>query len=343
MKILNTKNSIHDSIRLTAALSLLFLFALSPMHISADNTHNGQANNLKRFQIELYGSFATLNPSDLNLFVSYDNRIQTFFYDTYLDYLQTNNQIQSWTKSQDKERQKIKTAFPLGARLKYHLNHTIAVSLGIKYLTSKHESYIELQYTRTDFSNEQYRENLVYSPYSFSTRAYVPLLGIHIMKKIKNALTLEGYLAGGPMFVECRYLSDWNYEWWIQGTNYNWLTFQSSGMLEEKGSGTGIVLDVGGRLAYPLFKGLGIFLEGGYAYQVAKNISGDGREVRDDSTETWNGRWGIKREKMTAPWGELELDLPTNYWPNDADGGRIRDFELDLSGFQLRLGLSFRF
>ncbi|MDH5385349.1 MAG: hypothetical protein OEY18_11630 [Candidatus Aminicenantes bacterium] len=343
MKILNTKNSIHDSIRLTAALSLLFLFALSPMHISADNTHNGQASNLKRFQIELYGSFATLNPSDLNLFVSYDNGIQTFFYDTYLDYLQTNNQIQSWTKNQDRERQKIKNAFPFGARLKYHLNNTFAVSLGFKSLTSRYESDIELQYTRNELSNEQYLENLVYSPYSLSAKAYMPLLGIHIMKKIMNALTLEGYLTGGPMFVECHYMSDWSYEWWIQGTNYNWLTFQSSGILEKKGSGTGIALDVGGRLAYPLFESLRIFLEGGYAYQVTKNISGDGREIKDDSSETWDGRWSIKREEIRTPWGELVLDIPTNYWPTNSDSEKLRDFELDLSGFQLRLGLSFRF
>ncbi len=343
MKILNTKNSIQDFIRLTAVLTLLSLLALSPMHILAEILDNDQARSHKKFQIEFYGGYTTLNPSDLNLFVSYDNGIQTFSYDAYLDYLQTNNQIQSWTKSQDQERQKIKNAFPLGARLKYHLNTTIAVSLGFKYLTSTHESDIELQYTRTDFDNEQYRENLLYSPYLLSTRAYIPLLGIHMMKKIKNALTMEGYLAGGPMYVECRFLSDWNYEWWIQGTNYNWLTFQSSGMLEEKGSGTGIAMDVGGRVGYPLFKGLGIFLEGGYAYQVAKNISGDGIEVRDDSTETWSGRWGIRRENISAPWGDLVLDLPNNYWPTNSDSKKLREFELDLSGFQLRLGLSLRF
>ncbi|MDH5744883.1 MAG: hypothetical protein OEZ52_15170, partial [Candidatus Aminicenantes bacterium] len=117
----------------------------------------------------------------------------------------------------------------------------------------------------------------------------------------------------------------------------------SSGILEKKGSGTGIALDVGGRLAYPLFESLRIFLEGGYAYQVTKNISGDGREIKDDSSETWDGRWSIKREEIRTPWGELVLDIPTNYWPTNSDSEKLRDFELDLSGFQLRLGLSFRF
>jgi hypothetical protein len=343
MKIMNIKNNTYDLINRLMGLFLLLFLIMSPLAVWAENTNDDEIIRPKKLQIELYGGYTTLNPSDLNLFVSYDNGIQTFSYDAYLDYLQTNSQIQSWAKIQDRERQKIKKAFPFGARLKYRLNQTIAVSLGFTYLTSRHESDIELQYTRNEFSNEQYDEELMYSPYSLSAKAYIPTIGIHIMKEIKNTLTVEGYLTGGPMFAKCYYMSDWSYEWWIQGTDYRWLTFQSSGMLEEKGSGTGIALDVGCRLAYPLFKNLGIFLEGGYSYQVAKNISGGGKEVKEDSTETWDGRWGIKSEKMTAPWGELELELPTNYWPDDTDEGKICDFELDLSGFQLRLGLSFRF
>jgi hypothetical protein len=343
MKIVNIKNNPHDLASRLVGLFLLLFLAMNPLGVWADKTDDDSIIRRKKFQIELYGGFSTLNPSDLNLLVSYDNGIQTFFYDAYLDYLQTNSQIQSWTKTQDKERQKIKRAFPFGAKLKYHLNQTVAVSLGFTYLTSRHGSDIELQYTRDEFPNQQYIEESVYSPYSLSAKAYIPTFGIHIMKKIKDTLTVEGYLTGGPMFVRCHYVSDWSYEWWIQGTNYRWLTFQSSGTLEEKGSGTGIALDVGGQLSYPVFKSLGVFLEAGYAYQAAKNISGGGREVKDESTETWDGRWGIKREAISAPWGDFVLDLPTSYWPNDINGGKLRDFELDLSGFQLRLGLSFRF
>jgi hypothetical protein len=343
MKIMNIKNNTYNLIYRLIGLFLLFFLTVGPLPVWAKSANDYEIIRPQKFQIELYAGYAALNPSDLNLFVSSDIGIQAFSYDDYLDYLQTNSQIQSWAKNQNTERQKIQRAFPFGARLKYHLNQTIAISVGLRYLTSSYESDIELQYTRNEFFNEQYKEELMYSPYSLSVEAYVPALGIHIMKKLKKTLTLEGFLAGGPMFIRCQYLSDWTYEWWIQGANYNWLTFQSSGTLEEKGSGTGIALDVGGRLAYSLFKSLGIFLEGGYAYQVAKNISGGGKEVKDDSTETWDGRWSIKREKMTAPWGELELELPTNYWPEGTDEGKIRDFELDLSGFQLRLGLSYRF
>jgi hypothetical protein len=145
------------------------------------------------------------------------------------------------------------------------------------------------------------------------------------------------------MFVECHYLSDWSYEWRIKEPNNEYVVFTDAGILEEKGTGTGIALDLGGRLNYPLVKRMEIFLEAGYAYQVVKNVSGPGSEFREVSSETWNGQWGIKSEKITSPWGELAVDFPTSYWPDNSNQGKVRDFELDFSGFQVRLGLSFRF
>lgn len=359
MKFFHTENNFRTIIRLQAALLLLFFLAVSPLIIRASGTNDGKSSirrlsiqksenfnsviSQKRFQIELYGGFAPINPSDLNLFIDYDNRIQEFNYESLLKYLQDSGQIRSWTKTQERDRRKIKNAFPFGIRLKLYFNPMIAVSVGVKYLSAKHASEFDFRYTRNELSGEQYIENMMYSPYSLSAKAYAPMLGIHIAKKIKNALILEGFLSGGPLFVECHYLSDWSYEWWISGTNYNWLMFTSAGVLEEKGTGTGIALDLGGKVGYPLAEGLEVFLEGGYSYQVAKNVSGEGREVWGESSETWDGQWGIKQEKITSPWGELEVELPTNYWPDNSSSGKSRDFELDLSGFQLRLGFSFRF
>ena len=359
MKFFRTENSLRTLIRLQAALLLLFLLAANPLVTRAGGTDDGESKirrlsiqtsenpdsviSQKKFQIELYGGFALLNPSDLNLFVDYDNRIQEFNYDSLLQYLQDNEEIQSWTRTQEGDRQKIKNAIPFGVRLKFYLNPMIAVSVGVKYLSAEHTSEFDVRYTRNELSGEQYTENMMVSPYSLSAKAYAPVLGIHIAKKIKNALILEGFLSGGPLFVECRYLSDWSYEWWISGTDYNWLMFTSAGVLEEKGAGTGIALDLGGKVGYPLSEGLEVFLEGSYSYQVAKNVSGEGRGVWVESSEAWDGQWGIKQEKIISPWGELEVELPTNYWPENSKSGKSRDFELDLSGFQLRLGFSFRF
>jgi hypothetical protein len=139
-----------------------------------------------RFQIELYGGFLFLNPSDLNLFVSHDNRIQEFSYDSYFDYLVATDQIDSWTKNQGEERKEIRRSYPIGGRLKYYLSETVALSLGFKYMSSSHSMDLEFQYFRNELTDERYNESIRYSPYSLSAKAYIPTLGIHISKKMKN-------------------------------------------------------------------------------------------------------------------------------------------------------------
>lgn len=343
-------------------LSLVFLsiFTAAPNASSAKdnidkkaeiqkiNTQNSDKMNsiawYERFQIEFYGGFTTLNPSDLNLFVDYDNSIQEFHYDSLLDYLQSNGQIRSWNGVKEAERKKIKNALPLGGRLRYHVNNSLAISIGFRYFSREHESDFDFEYTRNEIEGEQYSESSTFFPYSLSVKAYVPHVGIHLMKKVKGALMLEGYFSGGPLFAECSYFSNWRYEWRIREANQSeYLVFQRAGTLEEKGTGTGIAIDLGGRIKYPLIKNLGIFLEAGYAYQVVKNVSGSGSELNGEFSETWDGRWAIKQEQIRTPWGELEAELPTNFWPDGSNEGKVRDFELNLSGFQLRLGLSFRF
>ena len=300
-------------------------------------------HSFDRFQVELYGGIIFLNPSDLNLFVSHDNRMQEFSYDSYFDYLVATDQIESWTKNQGEERKEIRRSFPIGGRLKYYLSETIALSLGFKYMSSTQTMDLDFQFFRNELSDERYNESIRYSPYSISAKAYMPTLGFHILKKMKNSLVLEGFVCGGPMFADCRYLSDWSYEWVTEGPGYRYMTYSNTGVLEEEGSGIGIALDLGGRLSYPIIRRFEIFLEASYTYQVVKSISGSGREERNGRSATWDGQWRIKSETVAAAWGELETEFPTSYWPENSEEDRLRDFELNLSGFQLRLGLSFRF
>ena len=343
---------------LTIFLVLLF-WVINPLKTWADSESDKKINKTKssflraedtdairsfeRFQVELYGGIIFLNPSDLNLFVSHDNRMQEFSYDSYFDYLVATDQIESWTKNQGEERKEIRRSYPIGGRLKYYLSETIALSLGFKYMSSAHTMDLDFQYFRNELSDERYNESIRYSPYSLTANAYIPTLGFHILKKMRNSLVLEGFVCGGPMFADCRYLSDWSYEWVTEGPNYRYIAYSSTGVLEEEGSGTGIALDLGGRLSYPIIKRFEIFLEASYAYQVVKSISGSGREERNGRSATWDGQWRIKSETVAAAWGELETEFPTSYWPDNPEEDRLRNFELNLSGFQLRLGLSFRF
>ena len=65
-----------------------------------------------------------------------------------------------------------------------------------------------------------------------------------------------------------------------------------------------------------------------------------GRELQGQSSESWEGKWRIQKEQVVAPWGTLDLRTPSN---RQREGVETEDFRLDLSGFRLRLGLSFAF
>ncbi len=330
----------YHSFVLTVTAVLVSFWLVLPTALEARPETTDETQAQERFRIELFGGLVLLNPSDLNLFVEYDNRFQEFTYDTYLDYLRDNDLIQSWNKDTEGERKRIKNALPFGIRFRYNVLDFLAVSIGFEYFQRSHSKNLDFNYTRDELNDEYFSETLTFSPYGISVKAYQPSVGIHIFKRLGRFLTAEGFASGGPIFTKFSYESTWNYTWVIIGPDYAWTTYESNGLLEGDGTGTGISLEVGGRLSLPLFSKLEAFLEGGYAYRVAKNLSGSGQEVQVENTEKWNGEWGIMTETFAAPWGMLDLQFPTN---RQTSGNEVEDFSLDLSGFRMRIGFSWRF
>lgn len=322
----------------------IFLVMLSIPSLAAAQEADREniTSKAKKFQIEFYGGYSSLNPSDLNMRLDYDREIQHFFYDDYYDYLVDNYQIASWSKETNVDLEKIKKSFPFGFRLKYFMNNSIAFSLGFKYLSRKQTRDFIYEYTRVEGYATRYLEQTEYSPYTISVEGYTAMLGVHFLKKIGN-FGIEGYIQGGPLFAECMFVSHWNSDWLYQGNNYTFLMHTSNGRLEEKGKGTGYVLDFGGRINIPLVHRLGLFIELGYALQKANKVSGPGTEIRDGNSKSWDNQWIIKEENIQTPWGSIVLQSPTSYREGWTEDQRVRDFKLDLSGFQLRMGISFCF
>jgi hypothetical protein len=320
-----------------SSVMLVFLLMAYPLLMTA-------AVKGGKFQIEIYGSFSALNPEDLNLVTEADRRIQEFLYDDYHRYLENRGDIRSWSKEMTGDYGEISKARPLGFRLKYYWKPSIAFSIGFKYLSKEQDSSLSYQYTR-DFYWYQRIDRREYSLYTISARASALLVGIHLVKKLNSFIDIEGYLGGGPLFARCSYASQWRSEWWEQGTGYSILLFEEEGMLEQKGSGTGVAVDGGIRLNFHISRNLGLFMAGGYAYQSVGNISGPGKERRGDYNAEWEGDWGIKGDRLQTDWGTLEVEYPTSYWQEGVVDGsqKVRDFKLDLSGFQLRAGIFFRF
>jgi len=302
-----------------------------------------------RFQIEIYGGAATLNPSDLNLFVDYDNHIQEFFFDSYLAYKTRSGALRSWDVRRDGERKKIKIGLPFGLRLKYRWNSSISVSLGFKYIFGRRSTDFQYDYIQTMTWGDKFTETENHNPYTLSAGGWAPLFGLHLSQGLSDNLSLEAFLAGGPIFARCRYASDWSYRLMIQeevnpsqGTNAPYLAFEREGHLEEEGTGTGLAVEAGLRLDWSFGRRWGVFAEAGYAYQRVKSLSGEGHEVNGVESSSWENSWSLRSEEISTYWGETRLEFPTNFRPQSGDDRRVRDFSLNLSGLQVRLGIVFR-
>jgi hypothetical protein len=323
---------------LRAVTVLLSLGLLGSLSYGAGSPKPGR--DFPRFRLELAAGFGLLDPADLNLLVDSDKRFQEFSYEAYYDYLRQNNLLRSWSKEATGKRHEVKTAILPGLRLKYFLFDFLAVSAGFQYLRGGGSQDLTFTYTRNELTNEQHIETLVLAPYRLTAEAELASIGLHLSTKIGRKINAEGFLAAGLMWAACRYQSSWAYTWVIQGPNYTWTPYESSGRLEMDGSGMGFFWETGARLELPLAGGTRSFLEAGYARQVVDSLSGGGRELQGQSSESWEGEWQIQKESVTAPWGTLGLRTPSN---RQQEGVETEPFRLDLSGFRLRLGLSFAF
>lgn len=293
----------------------------------------------KRFQVEFYGGFAGMAPADLNMIATSDQQKESFYYDDYYDYLVGKNDLLAREKTIPGEFKTIKNALLVGFRFKYRLNPAVSLSLGFKYIAKNRVSRVTGQFTLQD-PFRVYQVKSVYSPYSLFAKGLAPVVGLHIGKKITRSVGFEGFISAGPLFARCGFEREQHREdLAMDGT----VLYKSTYLwLEEKGSGIGYALEGGTRLNVDMGKNMMLFIEGGYASQVVKNLSGPGREEAGDKIDTWEGDWAIREMTFPEEWGTLVTYLPTNDWLDDG-AVQYRDFKLDLSGFYLRAGISIRF
>lgn len=317
-------------------LSCLLLLAVLPQRAYAAKS---------KFQIEFYGGYASINPYDLNLLPQRDRWIRDYYYPRHLEALLIDDIIEEWSDWRSGEYKEIKSGFPFGLRLKYYLNPTLAVSLGFRTLSRTQESAPSYQYAWSDSRNyTSHDEKWDYPQYTLSAKGTAALLGIHLKTPSRGRFSLEGHVSAGPLFARCNYVRHWHSE----SIHYEGLTFapvppeHENYNLTLEGNGTGIAADAGIRLNVALGRSFGVFLGAGYAYQSVKNISGKGWEDDNGQVTQWDGQWKIKVRTIETAWGTEVYRYPTNYWPEDETAG-AEDFKLDLSGFQLQVGLYFRF
>jgi hypothetical protein len=295
----------------------------------------------RRWVVEGYGGLARAAGGDLDTLRGYDEGVQQHMFDSQLDALQRSGQIASWEKEQSGDRSTIEASWSLGLRVKRRQSRSLAFSLGFQYLGAGGSNDVSSVYTRQEHDGNRRIEELSYSPYTLSVTAWAPLVGIHYGRPLGRKLTFEGFLVGGPLFADFDYVSDWSYAFSMQGPDMNGLLFETAGGLDGGGQGTGVAAELGLRLGYGLADRLALFAEVGYAYQKVTSPSGPGSQLRRGERVEWDGEWAIGEDRITAPWGDLELERPTNEWPEGSSDGRLGDFDLDLSGLRFTFGFSF--
>ena len=297
-----------------------------------------------RWRIEMYGGFSGINPGDLNLRATFDDMYDHFYSEDYFQYQVKQGEILSFTKTNEGGKARLlRHSIPVGMRLRYGVTDWFDISIGFSYFTSSRESSYKNTFEVFELEGSPALYSDEFLSYTLSAKGYIPSLGIHLGEKITPFLRLEGFLTGGPLFAECSYFLDWSSGWPVVDSSGDFGNLKE-GFLEEKGSGTGLALKVGAKMDYDFSKHYGLFVEGGYAYQNVSDVSGPGIRSMTSHRETWEGDWGIKQDIRERPWGTASFLWPSNAWVvSQGTWWRARDFELNLSGFQVRLGIYFRF
>jgi hypothetical protein len=286
-----------------------------------------------RCQVEIFGGLASLNPSDMNLRADYDTQYLHNQREFHLYYYP--DAAQGFPSD---EFRKLKSTLPFGFRLRYRLSRMFSISLGFKYFSKEQSSEVSAQYQWV--SGRPYILDYQYSPYSLSTRAFTPLLGVHFLFGAGKSFGFEYFLTAGPLFAQCQYLVGITR---LYSRDNNVINANETSY-EIQGKSTGLSLNTGLRINVGIFRSLGLFCEGGYSYQTASNLSGQGTFIfyRYEDPETkyisdtieWEGYWGVKETEAHSP-------LPSNEW--EKDDARVSDFRLDLSGMFLQFGISCSF
>ncbi len=308
--------------------------------------------NKKKCQLELYGGIGAINPEHLNYQAQIYNagiKFETADYFAYLD--QALGNAFTSTGSIVNEFEELKLAFLLGGRIKYRVNSWLAVSAGLQYLRGKRvSSSLGIFHNRMVLPDnvskvDDYTDSNHFTDFTLTAEAFAPMVGIHVYL-LKDYV--EGFITGGPLFAKASYSFIREYRQEYDETY--WSGSDSDG--QATGNGTGLALEAGARINVPICKSLTVFLEGSYAHMKTSNLSGemtthettlDINHTRDTITNTREGDWKVSEVDVQAPWGNLKGHQPTLLEDGRQQGDGISDFELDLSGFRLKVGLAFRF
>jgi hypothetical protein len=335
--------------------SVLLCLFLSLAVIVAPAAANNKLFAKGKWQVEFQAGWSPIAPANLNIMSDYWRHYLQFNYAQYYEILhQHYGNDFTYSGFYDRENlfPELKTILPLTLSIRYRLNRSLYLSLGLSYFkqtdTPQNSAAFQFQDSRPDtLGQNKYAERDYKYQYELAASGWVPALTIHYRVPLGQKSHFEVYLGGGPFFASCAYAHNS-----ITKSTYPdgyWTTYEYN--LRLQGNGVGIALSTGVRCGWQVSSHLEIFAGAGYDFRQASSIKGEAsREIRRGdkestpgayTTSTWSGRWRIIHITNRTQWGTFEDDML--YIGENNPNYSLSNFTLDLSAFQLRWGISFLF
>jgi len=329
------------------------VFLLPPPAAAQEEGYEFRLSNIS---LELLGGYARVRPDDFNEAATYEQAYLRYYYVTRFDYYRSlyGDNYRVTSDPADAARFNLITGSSIyGARLRYQLSSTLGLSFGVQYLSRTQASNVAMNVDVVDASRSGSGAGAALSfqyqnpAFLLAVSAWSPQLAAHFGWDIGRVLRLEVLIAGGPLYVECRTVSERR----LASADPEGFRTETVTAVEMKGEAKGLCGELGGRAGLRLAKFLTLFAEAGFTFRSADEVKGPGssRTAVSDSdggdesvTASWSGKWGFFRQRITSDWGQFQEYQLQNQNVAIYFGSGFKKFTIDLSGFQLKAGLGFR-
>lgn len=329
----------------TRIIAFMLLFLTAGLALTARARQRG-------WFVEGAAAFSWLAPGDLNSRVQAQQALTDFTYKAGYE-AQQRSSAGTFTyvleEAEGSGLKGIRDGFPLVLRVGRVLGPRVAVFAGLQFIGRRRNSTLQQDYRVSDRRPDQvtppgdYRVEIAYPDYFLAVQAWMPQLGVTVDLVQKKDWTAGVRLAAGPMFARLRTIEAQHYK----RTEADGYWTESRYVYDMKGKGVGVAVEALARLVLPLSSRLDLDLAAGYALRVGSRFSGpgsyeyhyrDANAVRDPVSYLWqDGEWRTRQLEVQRLWGDLAYTLSGNDLAGFADSGKFR---LDLSGWQLALGLA---
>ena len=306
----------------------------------------------RRWFVEASLAGALLDPSGLNERADAQERLTAFNYrENYEWARRSGGGAFSYTLDEPAGSglARIRAGVPVTVRLGRAVSRRVAVFVGLQFLARGRASTLQQSFQVSDRRPDQvmpgdFAVSISYPDFFLRARAWIPLLGATFDLVKRRSWTGGVRLAAGPMFASLRIIE----QRLLRKTEADGYWSESRYRFDMKGRGTGAAADAAVFLALAVSPRLALAVEGGYALRAAARFSGPGayesqrrdpNATEDPVRSQWpKGEWLTQPGEAHQPWGDLYYAQPGNYFAGTANE---KKFRLDLSGWQLALGLRF--